>query len=30
MIDSEREPSYDDIAYVIQNTKKVYRPWNSN
>jgi len=25
MTDSEREPFYDDIAHVIQNTKKLYR-----
>jgi len=29
MRDSEREPFYDDIAHVIQNTKKSY-VWDSN
>ena len=26
MRDSEREPFYDDIAHVIQNTKKIIPP----
>ena len=30
MIDSKREPFYDDIAHVIQNAKKLYRLWDSN
>jgi len=30
MRDSEREPFYHDIAHVIQNTKKIYRLWDSN
>jgi len=30
MRDSERDPFYVDIAHVIQNTKKLYRLWDSN
>jgi len=30
MRDSEREPFYDDIAHVIQNTKKLYHLRESN
>ena len=30
MRDSELEPFYDDIAHVIQNTKKESRLWDSN
>jgi len=30
MRDSEREPFYDDIAHVIQNTEKESHLWDSN
>jgi len=30
MRDSEREPFYDDIAHVIQNTKKETHVWDLN